>query len=87
MSRAGATPKTAPVGWAFLGRQPEDGFTIRWRQGNRLAYVLDGQRIGDHAAVAGVLATETIPVARRWAGLISRRSGCSSSGGCGSGEQ
>ncbi len=48
MNRGGAAPKTAPVGWAFLDRQREDGITIRWRRGERLAYVLGGQRVGDH---------------------------------------
>jgi hypothetical protein len=61
MSRhqGGATSSASPVGWVFLDRRREDGFTIRWRRGDRVAYVLDGQRIGNHG-MAGVL--DTIPV-------------------------
>lgn len=44
----------------FLDRHRDDGFTIRWRRGEPVAYVLDGQRIGDHTTTAGVL--DTIPV-------------------------
>jgi hypothetical protein len=57
--RGGATPSASPVGWVFLDRHREDGFTIRWRRGDRVAYVLHGQRIGDHG-MADVLGT--IPV-------------------------
>jgi hypothetical protein len=57
--RGGATPSASPVGWVFLDRRREDGFTIRWRRGERVAYVLDGQRIGDHG-MADILGT--IPV-------------------------
>lgn len=72
MKQGGATPKTAPVGWVFLDRHRADGFTIRWRRGDPVAYVLDGRRIGDHATVAGVLAT--IPVAPAgWTDLIEIR--------------
>ena len=60
MSRGGATPKTAPVGWVFLDRHHEEGITIRWQRGDWVAYVLEGQRIGEHGVV-GVL--DTIPVA------------------------
>ncbi|MGH3719347.1 MAG: hypothetical protein ACRDRI_11030 [Pseudonocardiaceae bacterium] len=59
--RGGVTPTTAPVGWVFLDRHRQGGLTIRWRRGEAVAYVLDGQRIGDHSTVAGVLST--IPVA------------------------
>jgi len=59
MTRGGAMPKTAPVGWVFLDRHRTEGLTIRWRRGESVAYVLDGKRIGDHGA-AGVL--DTIPV-------------------------
>ncbi|MGH3913000.1 MAG: hypothetical protein ACRDTC_06270 [Pseudonocardiaceae bacterium] len=59
MSRGGATPKTALVGWAFLTRGGTE-CTIRWRRGDPVAHVLEGQRIGDHT-VAGIV--DTIPVA------------------------
>lgn len=48
MTRGGAVPKAAPVGWVFLDRHRHDGYTIRWRRGDRVAYVLSGQRVGDH---------------------------------------
>lgn len=68
MSRGGAAPKTAPVGWVFLNRPHEDGFTVRWRRGEPVAYVLEGKRIGDHTTVAAVL--DTIPVSPSgWADL------------------
>lgn len=65
-------PKTAPVGWAFLARPGADGITVRWRRGERTAYILDGQRIGDHATVMGVL--DTVPVAQAgWTDLAEVR--------------
>jgi hypothetical protein len=60
-SPGGATPTTALVGWVFLERHRHEGFTIRWRRGEPVAYVLHGQRIGDNTTAAGVL--DTIPVA------------------------
>lgn len=47
-TKVGAAPKTAPVGWVFLDRHRHDGYTIRWRRGGKLAYVLNGNRVGDH---------------------------------------
>jgi hypothetical protein len=55
MSRGGARPSTAPVGWVYL----EGRYTIRWRRGDPVAYVLGGGQMGDHG-MAGVL--DTIPV-------------------------
>jgi hypothetical protein len=47
-------------------------FTVRWRRGDQVAYVLDGQRIGDHG-IADVLGT--IPVAPAgWTDLAEIRS-------------
>jgi hypothetical protein len=60
MSRKGGfTPGTAPTAWVFLDRHRANGFTIRWKRGDRVAYVLNGRRLGDHSMtdVAG-----TIPV-------------------------
>jgi len=51
MSSGGATPKTAPIGWVFLDRHRADGFTIRWRRFDSVAYVLDGKRLGDHSMI------------------------------------
>ena len=59
MSQGGATPKIAPVGWVFLDRHRADGFTIRWRRGEPVAYVLEGKWLGDHSATATL---GTIPV-------------------------
>lgn len=58
-SRGGFTPSTAPTGWVFLKRHRPEGITIRWKRGDSVAYVLEGQRIGDHG-MSGVLGT--IPV-------------------------
>lgn len=54
MSRGGAMPKTAPVGWVFLDRHRQEGITIRWRRGEPVAYVLEGKWVGDHTAT-GIL--------------------------------
>jgi len=35
-------------GGIFLDRYRADGITIRWRRGETMTYVLDGQWIGDH---------------------------------------
>ncbi len=52
MTRSGgAAPKTPVVGWVFFDRHRQDGFTIRWRRGDSVAYVLSGQRLGDHGTV------------------------------------
>jgi hypothetical protein len=56
---SGAAPKPSPVGWVFLDRHRKDGLTVRWRRGDPVAYVLDGQRIGDHG-MADIVGT--IPV-------------------------
>ena len=45
MSQGGATPKTALVGWVFLDHHRADGFTIRWRRGEPVAYVLEGKPV------------------------------------------
>ena len=51
MSKGGTAPKTAPVGWVFLDRPCHDGYTIRWRRGDVVAYVLSGKKLGDHGMV------------------------------------
>ncbi len=55
MSRRGAAPKVAPVGWVHL----EGRYTIRWRRGDPVAHVLAGQQLDNHGTV-GVL--DSIPV-------------------------
>ncbi len=55
MSRGGAVPRVAPVGWVQL----EGRYTIRWRRGDPVAYVLGAQQVGDHGMVGVV---DTIPV-------------------------
>ena len=42
MSRGGATPKTAPTGWAYF----KSDCTIRWQRGDGEAYVLRGNKVG-----------------------------------------
>lgn len=56
MSRRGAAPRAAPVGWVHL----EGRYTIRWRRGDPVAYVLSGQRIGD-CGMADVVVTIPVP--------------------------
>jgi hypothetical protein len=58
-SRGGSVPQTAPVGWVFLDRHRHDGYTIRWRRGDAVAYVLSGQQVGSHG-MADVLATISV---------------------------
>ncbi|MDQ3599998.1 MAG: hypothetical protein M3408_01820 [Actinomycetota bacterium] len=59
MSRGGAAPTTALVGWVFLDRHRHDGYTVRWRRGDAVAHVLAGDQIGNLGMV-DVL--DTIPV-------------------------
>jgi hypothetical protein len=60
MSRTGGfTPSTAPTGWVFIDRRRIDGFTIRWRRGDEVAYVLSGKKLVDHGMTDVV---GTIPV-------------------------
>lgn len=58
-SQGGINRSTAPTGWVFFDRHRANGFTIRWKRGDQVAYVLSGQRLGDHG-MAEVLGT--IPV-------------------------
>jgi hypothetical protein len=55
----GAAPQTALIGWVFIDRYHRDGITIRWRRGDPLAYILPGNKLGDHSTT-NVLGT--IPV-------------------------
>lgn len=59
MKKGGAAPKTAPVAWVFIDRHRHNGYTIRWRRGETKAYVLAGNRIGNHSDTDIV---DTIPV-------------------------
>jgi hypothetical protein len=43
----GFTSSTAPTAWAFFDRGRSPGFTIRWKRGDTVAYVLSGRR-DDH---------------------------------------
>ncbi len=74
----------APIGWVFLDLHHQDRFTIRWRRGEPVAYVLDGKRVGDHAmtgvlgkiAVAPAGWTDLVEIqnlGRRWLGQLPRR--------------
>lgn len=85
MTGGGPARKTLPIGWVFFdprvsvdprlrsGYRHPEGFTIRWRRGDSVAYVLHGRRIGDHATTEGVLAT--VPAASAgWTTLTEIRS-------------
>lgn len=54
----GVTSSTAPTAWAFFGGGRSPGFTIRWKRGDTVAYVLSGRR--DDHGMHDLLAT--IPV-------------------------
>lgn len=58
-SKGGANPTAGIVGWAFLDRHRHDGYTIRWRRGDPVAYVLAGNQVGSHG-MSDVI--DTIPV-------------------------
>jgi len=71
VKRGGRVPKRVPVGWAFLDHHRHDGYTIRWRRGDKVAYVLAGQQLGNHS-MADVL--DTIPVPQKgWTDLAEIR--------------
>ena len=50
-------PKTAPTGWAYLNSD----CTIRWQRGDREAYVLRGNQVGNWT-IENVLGTIPVPV-------------------------
>ncbi len=64
-------PKTAPVGWVFLARHRREGITVRWQRGDRLAYVLEGKRIGSWT-MEGLLGKISVSP-RGWADLAEVR--------------
>ncbi len=69
--KGGFTPSTAPTGWVFLDRHRADRFTIRWQRGDRVAYVLSGQRLGDHGMAEVLGAIPVLPVG--WTDLAELR--------------
>jgi len=58
-SQGGAARSTPLVGWVFLGHHRHDGYTIRWRRGDSVVYVLAGKQVGV-CGMSEVL--DTIPV-------------------------
>jgi FtsP/CotA-like multicopper oxidase with cupredoxin domain len=56
--KGGGAPSTAPTAWAFFGDRRSPGFTIRWKKGDTVAYVLSGRR--DDHGMHDLL--DTIPV-------------------------
>lgn len=71
-AKGGAVPTTAPVGWVFLDRHRHDGYTIRWRRGDAVAYVLSGKKLGDHGMVDVLGTIPVLPVG--WTDLAEIRS-------------
>jgi hypothetical protein len=45
-----AASRAAPVGWVFINQYRPGGITIRWRRGDPVAYILPGNKLGDHLA-------------------------------------
>lgn len=58
-NRGSSVSRPGPVGWVYL----EDGFTIRWRRGDTVAYVFSGEQPWADPATTPVVAT--IPVAKK----------------------
>ena len=58
----GASTHAAVVGWVHLrgDAQIPEGYTIRWRRGEPVAYVLAGKQLSSHA-VTDVVATIKVP--------------------------
>lgn len=67
MNPTGRTAKIAPVGWVLL---PE-GYTIRWRRGDRVAHALRGDQMDNHG-MAGVVDTIPVPPSG-WTDLVQVR--------------
>lgn len=59
---AGVSAHAAPVAWLHLrgGAANPQGYTIRWRRGDSVAYVLVGKQLDSHA-VTDVLTTVQVP--------------------------
>ena len=72
MSAGGAVPKTRPIAWAYLRRDRHPGYTIRWRRGDPVAYVLIGKRIGDHGMTEVLDTIAVLPAG--WTDLAEIRS-------------
>lgn len=59
----GTSTHAAPVGWVYLrgGVGVPEGYTIRWRRGEPVAYVLAGKQLSSHAVVDAVATVEVPP--------------------------
>lgn len=67
MNSTGRIAKITPVGWVFLS----EGYTIRWRRGDPVAYALRGDQMDNHG-MAGVVDTIPVPPAG-WTDLVQVR--------------
>lgn len=65
----GASAHAAPIGWVHLrgGAHAPEGYTIRWRRGESVAYVLPGRQLSSHAVVDVVTRVDVPP--RGWVDL------------------
>ncbi|MGH3928981.1 MAG: hypothetical protein ACRDTF_03275 [Pseudonocardiaceae bacterium] len=59
----GTSAHVAPIAWLHLRGDPNnpEGYTIRWRRGETVAYVLVGKQLDSHA-ITGVLTTVDVPL-------------------------
>ncbi|MGH3931477.1 MAG: hypothetical protein ACRDTF_16080 [Pseudonocardiaceae bacterium] len=59
----GVSAHAAPIAWLYLrgGAHAPEGYTIRWRRGDPVAYVLVGKQLSSHA-VTDVIATIEVPL-------------------------
>ena len=71
---AGASTHAAPMGWVHLrgGAHNPEGYTIRWRRGDPVAYVLAGRQLSSHALNDVVTTVEVPP--RGWVDVAEIRS-------------
>jgi len=53
--RGGANYTPKPITWVFL----DAGYTVRWRRGDPVAYVFEGEQMHHHSDAGAV---DTIPV-------------------------
>ncbi|MGH3912543.1 MAG: hypothetical protein ACRDTC_03910 [Pseudonocardiaceae bacterium] len=62
----GVSVHAAPIAWLHLsgGMNVPEGYTIRWRRGDAVAYVLAGKQLSSHA-ITDVVTTVEVPL-RGW---------------------
>lgn len=62
----------APIGWVFLDRHSHNGYTVRWRRGDTVAYVLGGHQLDNHGMTSVLDTISVSPMG--WTDLAEIRS-------------